>query len=203
MKAKTGTDIAYAVSLLKEGKLVAIPTDTVYGLAGDATNERAIKDIYSIKNRPSSKALIVQVGDFAGLRKFSIDVNKHVHKLADKFWPGALTLVVKASDSISKHLLAGGETIGFRVPNHPMTLELLKQLGRPLAVPSANISGQPSPTSAAEVAEQLGDQIAYILDGGECSIGMESTIVEFKDDQPVIHRVGAISPEKIKEVLAH
>lgn len=199
--AEIGRDIKKAAELLKRGELVAIPTDTVYGLAGNAFDLSALEAIYAVKGRPADKALIAQTDRVEKIIPFVKSFPDRAKKLAEKFWPGALTLVLEANDMISKEMIAGGDTIGVRVCNHPMTLGLLALLDFPVALPSANISGQPSTTSAEEVNRQLGDRISYILDGGESQLGIESTIVSFRDEKVVILRQGAIAEEDILDAI--
>ncbi|PIB36089.1 threonylcarbamoyl-AMP synthase [Reichenbachiella sp. 5M10] len=199
--AQIGTDIKVAASILQAGELVAIPTDTVYGLAGNAFDPEAIKTIYRVKGRPMDKALIAQTDSIEKIKTFVKDFPASAEKLAAKFWPGALTLVLEANDRIPAEMLAGGHTVGVRICNHPVTLQLLAQLDFPVALPSANLHSQPSPVTAAEVDEQLGDQIEYILDGEKCDIGFESTIVGFTGEKPLILRQGAIAAEDIFAAL--
>lgn len=199
--AEIGTDIARAANLLKEGKLVGVPTDTVYGLAGHALMTDALQNIFKVKNRPQDKPLIAQVDDLEKARPFVRDIPNQARTLAEKYWPGALTLIFNAQDNVSPVMLSNGKTMGIRVPDHEMTLELLRQLDFPLAVTSANLNGQPSPTTAEEVNAQLGDRIEYILDGGPSHHGLESTIVAFENKKPVILRPGAISEDEILTTL--
>lgn len=199
--AQIGSNIEYAHALLKQGKVVGMPTDTVYGVACNALDEAAIDEIYSIKNRERDKALIAQTYSLKKATSFLRVIPTDGHKLAQAYWPGALTLVLEANNNIPKNMIAGGDTVGIRVPDHEMALALLKATEFPLAVTSANVSGMPSPTTAEEVNEQLGDKIDYILDGGKCEWGIESTIVGFKDEKPIILRQGAISEEEISSIL--
>jgi L-threonylcarbamoyladenylate synthase len=195
-------DIAIAARALKAGQLVAFPTETVYGLGADATLDHAVAAIYAAKGRPSFNPLISHVADINAafaLGQFS----EPAQKLAKAFWPGPLTIVVERSAHCPVSLLAssGLSSIAIRVPDHPIALELLRKVDRPVVAPSANISGRMSPTSAAHVKAQLGDRIAMALDGGDCRVGLESTIVSFLDDEPKVLRSGGISREKLFEVL--
>ncbi|WP_456461695.1 L-threonylcarbamoyladenylate synthase [Reichenbachiella sp.] len=199
--AKIGTDILHAAALLKAGKLVAVPTDTVYGLAGHAQKTESLQEIFHVKQRPQDKPLIAQVDHIDKAMGFVKNIPNNARMLAEKYWPGALTLIFEATNEVSPVMLSGGTTMGLRVPDHDMTLELLKQLDFPLAVTSANLSGHHSPTTAQEVNEQIGDRIEYILDGGPSTIGLESTIVGFENKMPVIFRKGAISEEEILATL--
>lgn len=196
-----GTDISHAADLLRQGKLVGVPTDTVYGLAGHALMTTTLQNIFKVKNRPQDKPLIAQVDHLDKARGFVKEISNQARVLAEKYWPGALTLIFDAKDNVSPIMLSNGKTMGIRVPDHDMTLELLRQLEFPLAVTSANLNGQPSPTTAEEVNEQLGDRIEYILDGGPSHHGLESTIVAFENKKPVILRPGAISEEEILTTL--
>ncbi|SMD32491.1 tRNA threonylcarbamoyl adenosine modification protein, Sua5/YciO/YrdC/YwlC family [Reichenbachiella faecimaris] len=199
--AKIGTDILHAAALLRAGKLVGIPTDTVYGLAGHAQKTETLQEIFLVKKRPQDKPLIAQVDHLEKATGFVKNIPNHARTLAEKYWPGALTLIFEATQEVSPIMMSNGKTIGLRVPDHDMTLELLKQLDFPLAVTSANLSGHPSPTTAEEVNEQIGDSIEYILDGGASLHGLESTIVGFEHKMPVILRKGAISEEEILATL--
>ncbi|MFY0652975.1 MAG: threonylcarbamoyl-AMP synthase [Cyclobacteriaceae bacterium] len=199
--AKIGTDIDYAASLLKQGKIIAIPTETVYGLAGNALDHDVVKDIYEVKNRPFTLPMIAQVNRIRKVKELIKNVPVAAKILAQKYWPGALTLVLERADVVPDILVNGGDTVGVRISDHMMTLELLYKLDFPVAVPSANIHGEKSPTTAEEVNEQLGDKIEYILDGGKCSVGLESTIVGFNGEEPIIFREGAISKEEILEAI--
>ena len=199
--AVIGTDIAHAAHLLKEGKLVGVPTDTVYGLAGHALMTDSLQNIFRVKNRPQDKPLIAQVDHLDKAIGFVKDISSQARVLAEKYWPGALTLIFEATEIVSPIMLSNGNTMGIRVPDHEMTLELLRKLDFPLAVTSANLNGQPSPTTAEEVNEQLGDRIEYILDGGPSHHGLESTIVAFENKKPVILRPGAISEDEILTTL--
>lgn len=199
--AQIGKDVGFAITLLKQGKVVAIPTDTVYGLAALSTDEPALKNLYKVKNRPLDKAIIGMVSDLGKAGTYLEEIPSYAKELANSFWPGALTLVLKAKPDFPKLMIAGGETLGLRVPNHPMAAEVLNGIDYPLAVTSANKSGQASPTTSDEVNDQIGDQIDYILDGGSCALGFESTIVGFRDEKPVILRHGAITKEQIFKAL--
>ncbi|MGL1889544.1 MAG: L-threonylcarbamoyladenylate synthase [Reichenbachiella sp.] len=199
--AEIGTDISKAAQLLREGKLVAIPTDTVYGLAGNAYDLNALAAIYAVKGRPSDKALVAQTDTIDKIIPFVKSFPEQAKKLANHYWPGALTLILEANEKISKEMIAGGTTIGVRICDHPLTLQLLATLDFPVALPSANLSGQPSATTAEEVNSQLGDQISYILDGDKSQLGFESTIIGFNGEKVVILRHGVISEEDIRKTL--
>ena len=199
--AEIGKDIKKATELLKAGELVAIPTETVYGLAGNALNPIAIAKIFTVKNRPSFDPLIIHVNSLERATDCVSEIPDIAKKLIDRFWPGPLTLLLKKSKQIPDLVTAGMDTVGIRCPNHPLSLSLLAQLDFPLAAPSANPFGYVSPTTPSHVNEQLGNKIQYILDGGNCEIGIESTVLGFEKDKPVIYRFGGLSQEKIEAVI--
>jgi L-threonylcarbamoyladenylate synthase len=200
--AEIGTDIYKAAEILQQGRVVGIPTETVYGLAANALNADAVADIFRIKNRPDFDPLIVHIADITQVAIYATDFPEKTQKLAEAFWPGPLTLVLPKREIIPFSVTSGLDTVGLRVPRHQLTLDLLKMLPFPLAAPSANPFGYISPTTAQHVADQLGDFIPYILDGGPCSVGVESTIVGFDVSQnPVIYRKGMITQEVIEAVV--
>jgi L-threonylcarbamoyladenylate synthase len=201
MKSGIESAISLAAALLQEGKTVAIPTETVYGLAANALNPDAVLSIFETKNRPHFDPLIVHVGSVEQAQTLSREVPVHARKLMDAFWPGPLTIVLWKKDIIPHIVTSGMDTVGLRMPSHPLTLQLLSQLDFPLAAPSANPFGYISPTSAAHVAEQLGERIPYILDGGECSVGVESTIIDCTAEVPRVLRLGGLNVEAIEEVI--
>ena len=198
---KIGKEIGVAKELLEAGQLVAIPTETVYGLAADALNEEAVVKIFVTKNRPRFDPLIVHVHSIGQARELTLTFPEKADKLANAFWPGPLTLVLKKKPSIPDIVTSGLDTVGLRCPDHPLTLKLLRQLSFPLAAPSANPFGYISPTTASHVQAQLGELIPYILDGGPCRVGVESTIVGFENNTPVIYRQGGISQEAIENIV--
>jgi len=195
-------NIALAARALRSGELVAFPTETVYGLGGDATNDRAVAAIFSAKNRPSFNPLIVHIPKATATRQFA-EMPPQAEALARQFWPGPLTLVLPRlrNSKISLLASAGLDSIALRVPNNPVALSLLMMSGLPLAAPSANPSGRLSPTTAEHVAEGLGDKVSIILDGGPCRIGLESTVVSLLDARPRILRLGPIGRKDIGSVL--
>ena len=202
MITETGTDIAKAALFLKEGDLVGIPTETVYGLAANALNEDAVLKIYTAKDRPQFNPLIVHVASFAKAELLLQNLSPEAKKLTDAFWPGPLTILFDKKNTIPELVTAGSSRVAIRVPNHPITLQLLQQLDFPLAAPSANPSGYISPTTAQHVYDGLHGKIPYILDGGECAVGVESTIVGWNADEELeVYRLGGISVEQIEEVL--
>lgn len=198
--AGIGKNIELAKQLLEAGELVAIPTETVYGLAGNALNEKAVLEIFKVKNRPQFDPLIVHVASLEQAKELVDDFPEKASQLADHFWPGPLTLLLKKKSHIPDLVTSGLDTVGIRCPDHELTLSLLRQLAFPLAAPSANPFGYISPTRPEHVNEQLGDKINYILDGGECAVGIESTIVGFENDLPVVYRLGGLSIEKIESI---
>ena len=194
--------ISKATELLIQGKVVAIPTETVYGLAANALNENAVTEIFKIKNRPFFDPLIVHIADETEVEKYTTSFSEKAKKLAKEFWPGPLTLILPKNETIPDLVTSGLPFVGLRVPDHPLTLQLLKQLSFPLAAPSANPFGYVSPTTASHVEEQLGSKIPYILDGGPCEVGLESTIIMFENDEsPVILRLGGLSIESIENCI--
>lgn len=199
--AGIGTDMDKAVRLLQQDELVAIPTETVYGLAGNALSNSALAKIFSVKDRPQFDPLIVHVTDLEKAKDYVLEIPVAAKKLADKFWPGPLTLLLKKKEIIPDLVTAGLDTVGIRCPDHALTRKLLQTLPFPLAAPSANPFGYVSPTKPEHVNEQLGNKIQYILDGGPCPVGIESTIVGFEDDVPVVYRLGGLSLEDIEQTI--
>ncbi|MGO9785270.1 MAG: L-threonylcarbamoyladenylate synthase [Stellaceae bacterium] len=191
-----------AAALLRQGELVAFPTETVYGLGGDATSEAAVAAIFAAKERPQFNPLIVHVPDLAAAEKLA-SFDGRARSLARKFWPGPLTLVLKRAPDCPVALLAcaGLDTLALRVPAHPLAQKLLREAGLPLAAPSANRSGHVSPTTAAHVMEELGGRIAALLDGGPCPIGIESTIIDLSGGEPMLLRPGGAGLEELEEIL--
>lgn len=195
--------VEQAATLLKAGKLVAIPTETVYGLGADARNAIACQNIYEAKGRPTSNPLIVHIPHVDALKDWAIDIPETAFKLARAFWPGPLTLILKRHPSVPKIVTGGQDSIAIRIPNHPLTLELLKQFDGGIAAPSANRYGRISPTTAEHVRAELGSSVDYILDGGPCAVGIESTIISLlgDTDAPVILRQGSITAADLSNVL--
>ena len=193
--------IEAAGNLLKEGKLVAFPTETVYGLGANALDEEAAAGIYSAKGRPSDNPLIVHIADWDALGLIVKEIPPEAKLLADKFWPGPLTMIFKKSDRVPYGTTGGLETVAVRMPSHPVAMKLIRAGGGYIAAPSANTSGRPSPTRAEHVKEDLDGRIDMILDGGEVNIGLESTIVDLSEGVPTILRPGYITKEMLEEVL--
>ncbi len=194
-------DISKAVALLIADKLVAIPTETVYGLAGNIFSEKAIKSIFETKKRPFFNPLIVHIPSVEVLDEIVSHIPEKAKLLAEAFWPGSMTLVLKKQSTIPDLITAGKDTVAVRVPNHPVTLELLKQLPFPLAAPSANPFGSISPTKPEHVERYFKNDIEQVLDGGACKSGIESTIIGFENDEPIIYRLGALAIEDIEAVV--
>jgi L-threonylcarbamoyladenylate synthase len=194
--------IAEAARLLRQGELVAFPTETVYGLGGDATNDMAVARIYAAKGRPRFNPLILHVPDAGAARRLA-EFPETARRLADLYWPGPLTLVLRRRPDSRASLLvsAGLDTVALRVPAHPLAQMLLRATGRPIAAPSANRSGRLSPTTAAHVEEELGPAVALVLDGGPCRLGIESTVIDLSGPQPLLLRPGAVSREAIEAVI--
>ncbi|WP_224997408.1 L-threonylcarbamoyladenylate synthase [Cesiribacter sp. SM1] len=197
--ATTGTDLNRAVHYLQQDELVAIPTETVYGLAGNAYSEKAVVKIFSTKKRPSFDPLIVHTNALESAKDFLLDIPDTAHVLAEKFWPGPLTLILPKNSRIPDLVSSGLNTVGVRIPRHPLSLQLLEKLDFPLAAPSANPFGYISPTTAQHVEEQLGAHIPYILDGGACEVGVESTILGFDGDTVIVYRLGGMSLEELQQ----
>lgn len=199
--AEIGKDVEKAKDLLLAGELVAVPTETVYGLAGNALNTSAVAKIFEVKGRPQFDPLIVHIPNLEASELYASEIPGAAKKLADEFWPGPLTILLKKKPIIADLVTAGLDTVGLRSPCHPLTQKLLGLLPFPLAAPSANPFGYVSPTRPEHVNEQLGDKISYILDGGPSTVGVESTILGFEDRGPVIYRLGGITQEQIESVI--
>ena len=198
---KLNPTIADAADALRNEQLVAIPTETVYGLAGNAFSDIAVELIYTTKNRPPINPLIVHIAGKEKIHEVAKNIPNEALKLADLFWPGPLTLVLEKQEIISSLVTAGKNTVGVRVPDHPITLQLLASINFPLVAPSANRSNHISPTKPEHVSKSLGKNAPLILDGGTCSTGIESTIVGFVNNDVVLYRHGAISKEQIEKEL--
>lgn len=196
-----GTDIALAKTLLQAGELVAIPTETVYGLAANALNADAVLKIFLAKNRPAFDPLIVHAGSIAQIATLVTHMPETARYLAEQFMPGPLTLLLPKKNLVPDLVTSGLPHVAVRIPNHPLTLQLLRSLNFPLAAPSANPFGYVSPTTAQHVQDQLGGKIPYILDGGPCSVGIESTIIGFDTTPPTVYRMGGISIEQIEAAI--
>ena len=193
--------IEHAARLLRSGQLVAIPTETVYGLAVNALDGEAVSSVFTAKGRPMDNPLIVHIGDMADWAPLVTYISENAQKLADAFWPGPLTIILPAAPHIPKEVTGGLSTVAVRFPSHPIAQAVILHSGCPLAAPSANRSGSPSPTNAARVAEDMNGRIAAILDGGDCSVGVESTVVDLCHTPPRLLRPGGITPEMLEQVV--
>lgn len=190
-----------AAELLRAGELVGMPTETVYGLAADARSPQAVARIFAAKGRPADHPLIVHLPDVAQLGRWAREIPEHAWQLAETLWPGPLTLILRRTADVPDAVTGGQDTVGLRIPQHPVALALLRRFGSGLAAPSANRFGRISPTTAADVEEELGDRVALILDGGPCTVGIESTILDLSRERPVILRPGAITAARIGELI--
>lgn len=198
--AEIGKDINKAKQLLAAGELVAIPTETVYGLAANALNAEAVTKIFQVKNRPVFDPLIVHVASLDQAKTHIRNIPSKAERLANSFWPGPLTLVLEKNDDIPELVTSGLPTAGFRCPDHHLARKLLEVLDFPLAAPSANPFGYISPTTPQHVQDQLGDKISYILDGGPSAIGIESTIIGFDNHGAIVYRTGGLNLEEIEKI---
>ncbi|MGH7493242.1 MAG: L-threonylcarbamoyladenylate synthase [bacterium] len=197
----TPASIQFAAEIIRSGKLVAFPTETVYGLAADALNAPACAKIFAVKNRPYFDPLIVHVADLSWLEKLCAQLQAQARRLAEEFWPGPLTLVVPKTDLVPELVTAGLPNVALRMPDHPVALALIRAAQKPLAAPSANPFGYLSPTTAQHVAEQLGDRIDMILDGGPCAVGVESTILDLSGENPRLLRPGGLALETLEQAI--
>ena len=202
MKTEIGADISTAADYLSNGELVAIPTETVYGLAANALHEDAVLKIYAAKNRPQFNPLIMHVASFEQAKEYIKDIPAEAEQLATAFWPGPLTILFNKKENVPDLVTAGSKRVAIRVPNHALTLKLLSQLTFPVAAPSANPSGYVSPTTSVHVLEGLDGKIPYILDGGACVVGVESTIVGWNEKAELeLYRLGGIAVEQIEHII--
>ncbi len=193
--------IAHAAELLRGGETVAFPTETVYGLGADALRPEAVRRIFEAKGRPADNPLIVHVADIAGAEPLVRRVDARAQLLMEHFWPGPLTLVLPKAERIPDAVTAGLPSVGVRLPAHPVAQALIREAGVPVAAPSANRSGKPSPTTAAHVLADMRGRIPLILDGGSCAIGVESTVLDVCGEVPIVLRPGGVTPEMLREVL--
>lgn len=199
--ASIGKDIEIAKSYLEQGDLIGFPTETVYGLAGNALNTDAVAKIFEVKNRPSFDPLIIHTSSLDSVSNFTEDFPVKLRQLAEKFWPGPLTLLLPKKSNVPDLVTSGLQTVAVRVPNHPLATQLLNNLYFPLAAPSANPFGYISPTNAFHVEAQLGDKIPYILNGGVCRVGLESTIVGMENDRVTVYRLGGLDLADIGAIV--
>lgn len=200
LSAQEKDNIVYCAELIKKGEVIGIPTETVYGLAGNALNTSAIEKIFLAKGRPQDNPLIVHICEMSMLDELVYDIPPLALKLAEHFWPGPLTMIMKKKDIIPFSTSGGLDTVGIRMPSHPVALSLIRECGLPLAAPSANLSGLPSPTTAKHVYNDLNGKIPAILDGGACSVGVESTVICFENGGVRILRPGLISAEDLSSL---
>lgn len=200
-KSCDAPEFSDAAKALKEGQLVAFPTETVYGLGANALDSKAVKSIYAAKGRPSDNPLIVHIADIEMLKPLVTEIKPNVIKLISEYWPGPLTLIMQKAVIVPDETTGGLDTVAIRMPDNPIALELIRKAGVPIAAPSANRSGRPSPTMAEHVAEDLNGRISYIIDGGPCRVGVESTVVDMTVEPATILRPGGITPSMIGQVL--
>jgi len=194
-------DVEVAAEIIRSGGVVGIPTETVYGLGVDAMNEQAVERLYEAKHRPLVKPINVLVTGMGMAETLCAEIPPVAYTLAGQFWPGPLTMIFRDNGRVARMVLAGGETLGVRCPDHPLTLALLEAVGRPLATPSANLSGEPSPKNAGAVLESLNGWIDAVVDGGPCTVGVESTIVDFTKEVPAILREGGLSVRVMRRAM--
>ncbi len=194
-------DIEKAALVLRQGGLVAFPTETVYGLGADASNPSALKKIFAAKGRPADHPLIVHIADMSEVKNWVAEVPRAAWLLAEKFWPGPLTMVLKRGPHVNDLISGGQNSVGLRVPAHPVALQLLRAFGGGIAAPSANKFGRLSPTAAEHVRQELGSAVDLVLDGGDCGVGIESTIVDLTRETPAILRPGHISAQQVGDAL--
>lgn len=200
-KRYTMEDVADVVKMFNKGGLVAVPTETVYGLAADAMDGVAVRMLYEKKKRDPDKAVSILVTGMDMVEEYCEDIPQAAYRLAEKYWPGPLTMILKDRGVVSEAVVADEITLGVRCPDHPLTLAILRELGRPLAAPSANISDQPSPKTTKEVLDYFDGRIEGVVEGGTCALGVESTLVDLSGDEPKILREGAIPGQEILDFL--
>ncbi len=203
MDHNISSDIEQAIRLLQQGEVIAIPTETVYGLAANALNEEAINKIFLLKKRPQNNPLIVHTHSILAAREYVLHIPKEIELLMQTFCPGPITFLLPRKTNIPDAVTAKSDLVGIRIPRHALALDLLKRLSFPLAAPSANQYGYISPTRACDVNLAMQNEVALILDGGDCQVGIESTIVELNNGVLMIHRQGAITTEQIQQILHH
>ena len=197
----TSDDVQQAASLLRQGKLVALPTETVYGLAADATQKGAVRAVYDAKGRPEQKPLNVLVDGMGMVETVCRDIPGDAYRLAEAFWPGPLTMILQRRENVPNAVTCGLDTVGIRCPGHPLALAVIRTAGIPVAAPSGNLSGRPSPTCARHMLEDMEGKIPAILDGGPCAVGVESTILDLTCRPPRLLRPGGVTLEQLREVL--
>lgn len=193
--------ICHAAAILRDGGLVAFPTETVYGLGADALNARAVARVFSAKGRPADNPLIVHIHNPVQMEELAREIPPEAYVLARHFWPGPLTLVLRSKKVVPPETTGGLDSVALRIPAHPVALALLQQAGLPVAAPSANLSGKPSPTTARHVLDDLAGRIDAVLDGGSCDVGVESTVLDIRNGQPLVLRPGGVTPADIASIL--
>ena len=193
--------IPQAAAILRRGGLLGIPTETVYGLGADALNETAVRHIFEAKGRPQDNPLIIHVPDASWLERYCREVPETAYRLAERFWPGPLTMILPRRENVPLQTTGGLETVGVRCPDHPVTRAIIEAAGVPVAAPSGNTSGRPSPTTAGHMAEDMDGKIDGIVDGGPCAVGVESTIIDLTEQPPRLLRPGGVTLEELREVL--
>ena len=203
LDANEQKNIEHCADVIRNGGLVAFATETVYGLGANALDEKSVAKIFKIKGRPQDNPLIVHIASIDEVKPLVINIPDIFNLLAGKFWPGPLTLIMQKSDAIPDNVTAGLQTVAIRMPSHPAALSLVKALGSPIAAPSANPSGRPSPTKASHVQKDIGGRIPYILDGGDCEVGIESTVLDISGIIPKILRPGFVTYEELKNLLGY
>lgn len=201
LKAEDPSAVRISAEILKRGGLAAIPTETVYGLAANALDPEAIRSIFRAKGRPQDNPLIVHVSSIEEIVPLVEKIDERLYALAERFWPGPLTVIMKKSSAVPDEVTAGLDTVAIRMPSHPFAAELIRLSGVPFAAPSANASGKPSPTCAAHVAEDMNGKIDAIVDGGECEVGVESTVITLVTEPPTLLRPGGVTPAELEQVL--
>ena len=196
------SDLEKAASLLKSGNVVALPTETVYGLAADATNRDAVAAVFAAKGRPADNPLIIHVTTLEMMEQYAEDIPRSAYRLADKFWPGPLTMILPKKSIVPEIVTGGLDTVAVRMPSHPVMRKVIDLVGKPLAAPSANLSGSPSPTTLKHVKDDMNGRIAAVVDGGECTVGVESTVICFDGyDSVRILRPGFITADDLRKVV--
>lgn len=197
----TEHDIAAAAAILRDGGLLGIPTETVYGLGASGLNAEAVRHIFEAKGRPQDNPLILHIPEAGWLERYCHDVPETAYRLAERFWPGPLTMILPRREIVPDAVTCGLDTVGMRCPNHPVTLEIIREAGVPVAAPSGNLSGRPSPTCAAHMLEDMDGKIDAIVDGGPCGVGVESTILDLTAPVPRLLRPGGLPLEELRPVL--
>lgn len=200
-KKDTPEALVQAGKLLAEGELVVIPTETVYGLGADAMNRQAVLNIFKAKGRPQDNPLIVHICEMKQLEDLCQDIPESAYKLAEAFWPGPLTMILKRKPCVPDEVTAGLDTVAVRMPSHPAAREIIRQSGTTIAAPSANLSGKPSPTRAQHAYDDLNGRVAMVVDGGPCQVGVESTVITLAGDHPVLLRPGGVTVEQLEAVI--